>query len=175
MALPQFLDALAAPTPAPGGGTVAALSVALSAALAAMAARLSPGHTPDAHEVAAECVALRERATSLGDEDAVAYAAVIGAHRHGRDDADALSAAAEVPLAVAECGERVAQLANALYERGNPALRGDARTAALLAAAGAEAAAVLVGINLADHPDDGRVERAAGCARRARLAAAGSL
>ena len=175
MALPRFLDALAAPTPAPGGGTVAALSVALSAALTAMAARLSPRHAPDADQVAAECVALRHRAASLGDEDAVAYAAVIAARREGRDDRDALSAAADVPLAVAECAERVAFLAGALCERGNPALRGDARTAALLAAAGAEAAAVLVGINLAADPDDARVGRAEGCARRAHEAAADPL
>jgi formiminotetrahydrofolate cyclodeaminase len=174
MALPHFLDAVAAPTPAPGGGTVAALSVALAAALTAMAARLSQGHAPDADQVAAQCVGLRDRAVSLGDEDAVVYGEVIAAHRHGRDDGDAMSAAADVPLAVAECGERVAHLAGALCERGNPALRGDARTAALLAAAGAEAAAVLVGINLAAHPDDGRVRRAEGCAHRARQVAAGA-
>ncbi|HXP20099.1 MAG TPA: cyclodeaminase/cyclohydrolase family protein, partial [Streptosporangiaceae bacterium] len=42
---------------------------------------------------------------------------------------------------------------------GNPALRGDAITAALLAQAAARAAATLVGINLAAVPDDARHAR----------------
>jgi len=173
MALPRFLDALAAPTPAPGGGSAAALCVAVAAALATMAARLSQGHTGRAGEVAAECVSLLARATALCDQDASSFSAVMAARRDGRRDDDALSAAAEVPLAVAECGARVAGLAAGLGEDGNPALRGDACTAALLAAAGAESAAILVRINLAAHPDDGRVARAGACARHARGVAAG--
>ena len=43
---------------------------------------------------------------------------------------------------------------------GNPSLRGDAITALMLAEAGARAAAVLIGINLADSPEDDRPARA---------------
>ncbi len=68
----------------------------------------------------------------------------------------ALSDAAEVPLAVLRAGARLASLAARLAQGGNPRLRGDAVVAAVLAGAGAEAAGVLVRINLADVPDDDR-------------------
>jgi methenyltetrahydrofolate cyclohydrolase len=81
--------------------------------------------------------------------------------------ADALSAAADVPLAVAETASQVARLAARLAEQGNPNLRGDAVTAALLAEAGARAAAALVEINLAGMPGDARLARAADLVRDA--------
>jgi formiminotetrahydrofolate cyclodeaminase len=54
----------------------------------------------------------------------------------------------------------VTMLAARLAADGNPALRGEASTAALLAEAGARSAAVLVRINLAGVPDDERHRRA---------------
>jgi formiminotetrahydrofolate cyclodeaminase len=65
-----------------------------------------------------------------------------------------------VPLEVAEIGDRVAALATAIAAGGNPAVRGDALTAARLAAAAAQAAAALVRINLAGTPGDPRAIRA---------------
>ena len=73
---------------------------------------------------------------------------------------DALSHAAEVPLAIAETVLDVASLACELAERGNPNLRGDAATAVLLAEAAARATANLVEINLSTREGDERVERA---------------
>ena len=63
-------------------------------------------------------------------------------------------------------------MAARLAAGGNPNLRGDAVTGALLAEAGARAAAALVGINLAGAEDDDRPARAEQlAAEAARLAA----
>jgi formiminotetrahydrofolate cyclodeaminase len=56
---------------------------------------------------------------------------------------------------------QIVELAAQLAAAGNPNLRGDAITAALLAEAGARAAAALVRISLAAAPDDERRSRAA--------------
>jgi formiminotetrahydrofolate cyclodeaminase len=74
-------------------------------------------------------------------------------------------------MEVAEIGAEVAAAAAAIADGGNPNVRGDAVTAALLAAAGSRAAAALVRINLAGAEDDDRPARAeqlaAGAARLA--------
>jgi formiminotetrahydrofolate cyclodeaminase len=78
-------------------------------------------------------------------------------------------------LAVVETGVAVVALAARIAERGNLRLRGDAVTAALLAEAGARAAAVLVLINLEGLGEDTRrqgvaelIERSAQDVARAR-------
>ena len=53
-----------------------------------------------------------------------------------------------MPLEIAEIGARVAAMAAQVAEAGNPNLRGDAVTGALLAAASARSAAGLVAINV---------------------------
>ena len=73
----------------------------------------------------------------------------------------ALSAASDVPVRVAEIALAVAGIAATVAASGNPAVRGDAIAAALLATAGAQSAAVLVQINLAGVADDGRPGHAA--------------
>jgi methenyltetrahydrofolate cyclohydrolase len=50
--LGEFLDRVASDSPAPGGGSAAAIAVALAAGLAGMAARLSTGQLSDAPELA---------------------------------------------------------------------------------------------------------------------------
>jgi formiminotetrahydrofolate cyclodeaminase len=57
---------------------------------------------------------------------------------------------------IIEQAARAVHLAARLAAGGNPSLRGDAIAAAELAAAGGRAAAVLVSINLAGAPQDGR-------------------
>jgi len=169
--LQQFLGALAGGSPAPGGGAAAALSVTLGASLCAMAARLSvrrlDGET--AGQLTARAERLRAAAASLIQADADAYGRVISALRSPAGDdpagreraiAAALSDAADVPLQIIALGAEVTRLAARLAADGNPALRGDASTGALLAEAGARSAAVLVRINLADVPDDERHRRA---------------
>ncbi|HUI02789.1 MAG TPA: cyclodeaminase/cyclohydrolase family protein [Acidimicrobiales bacterium] len=176
----DLLARLAAPGPDPGGGGAAAVVVALAAALCAMVAELSPRHCADAPRLADEARALARRAPALGDDDARAYRAVLAAGGSGTapgEDAAArldaaLSAASDVPLAIAQAGAAVARLGARLAREGNPAVQGDAVAAALLGAAGCDAAATLVGLNLADHPDDPRHREAAAARHEARGAAA---
>jgi formiminotetrahydrofolate cyclodeaminase len=65
-----------------------------------------------------------------------------------------------MPLAIAEAALDVASLAAELAERGNPNLRGDAATAALLSEAAVRATANFVEINLGTREGDQRIERA---------------
>ena len=95
--------------------------------------------------------------------DARAYAAVLAAlrlpgeagqpgrttgQRREAQRREALLGAALVPLEIAEIGARVAAMAVRVAEAGNPNLRGDAVTGAVLAAASARSAACLVDINV---------------------------
>ncbi len=138
---------MAARTPAPGGGAVAALTAAAAAALVAMAARF-------AEAPAGPAEALRARLEPLADADAAAYTEVLAAYRLPAGDparrgriAAALRVATEVPREVATAAREVAELADHLAAHGNRNLVGDARVAALLARAAAEAADELVAIN----------------------------
>ena len=141
-----FLDQLAARTPAPGGGGAAAVTGAMAAGLVAMAARFSARQLPGAGELADQADRWRHQAAALADMDARAYQAVLDAGPGQRPEA--LLGAALVPLEIAGIGARVAQLAVRIAEAGNPNLRGDAVTGALLAAASARIAAALVDINV---------------------------
>ena len=163
--LGEFLDRVASDSPAPGGGSVAAIAVALAAGLAGMAARLSTGQLSDAPELADQADASRRRVAPLARADAESYGRVLDAYRDPEDRTarvrDALSGAADVPLAVAEAGSEVAAIASRLAEEGNPNLKGDAMAAVLLASAGVRAAAKLVQINLSSaNVGDDRLNRA---------------
>jgi formiminotetrahydrofolate cyclodeaminase len=165
----ELCETVAAQTSAPGGGSVAAIVTAFAASLTAQAARFATEHWEDAAGAVAQAEALRARALPLADEDARAYESFLLARRMPEDfdpqvrDAaigEALSRAADVPLAIAETALDVASLAAELVERGNPNLRGDAATAALLSEAAVRATANLVEINLATREGDERIERA---------------
>lgn len=181
MRVGEFLDELAAAQPAPGGGSAAALALAFAAALCAMTAELSVRHLAGAPGLAAAARGLLHRAAPLAQADADAYADVLAALRaprqpDGRQREEQISAAlaraSEVPLEVAEIGDKAATLAADVADRGNPNVRGDALAAAQLAAAAAQTAAALVQINLVGMPDDPRAAQAAQwAAHAARLAA----
>ena len=165
--LRAFLDLVASGEPAPGGGSVAAVAVALAAGLSGMAARLSAGQLADADELADRADAARRRVAPLARMDAQSYARALYAYRVPDSEtrservSDALSGAADVPLAVAEIGNEVAGIAARLVEEGNPSLKGDAIAAVLLAEAGVRAATVLVEINLSStNVEDDRLGRA---------------
>jgi len=173
--LTVFLDQAAARQPAPGGGSAAALTVALSAGLTAMAARFSAQQVEDSEELAFQADQLRHRAAALVDEDARAYQAVLDTRRDcGAGSSTARTAAqhaAIVPLQICELAGRTAALAARLATDGNPNLRGDAITAALLAEAAARSAASLVRINIAaGAPDTDLSPRAAHATSQARAA-----
>ena len=184
--LADFLGSVASGEPAPGGGAVAAVAVALAAGLCTMSARLSADHLADAAELAERAQRLRGRVAPLAQEDATAYGHVLAAYRTpddgGGPDARrerirrALSGASGVPLAIAETGAMVAEIATRLAREGNPNLRGDAIAAALLAEAGARAAAVLVEINTAaGEIIDDRFGRVGEFVTRAARAARGAV
>jgi methenyltetrahydrofolate cyclohydrolase len=165
--LGEFLDLVASGNPAPGGGSVAAVAVALAAGLSGMTARLSAGQLPDADGLAERADAARLRVAPLARIDAESYERVLDTYRESDSEtrrervSDALSGATDVPLAVAEVGHEVAGIAVRLIEEGNPNLEGDAMTAVLLAEAGVRAAAALAEINLSSaNMEDDRLRRA---------------
>jgi len=175
----DLLEAIASVDPTPGGGSAAALAVAMSAALSAMVARAS-SDWPDAGAAIAQAEQLRKRTAPLAQRDAEVYEEALAAIRLPeraeptvRDAAvgAALSRAAEVPLLIAEAGADAASLAALVADRGTPDRRGDAAAAALLAEAGARAAASLIALNLAVTPEDDRVAHALLLAKSASEAA----
>ena len=164
--LKAFLDLVASGGPAPGGGSVVAIAVALAAGLSGMAARLSAGQLADAHGLANRADVARRRVAPLARIDAESYGRVLDAYREPDSEtrrervSDALSGATDVPLAVAEIGNEVAGIAARLVEEGNPNLEGDAMTAVLLAEVGVRAAAALAEINLSSaNVEDERLGR----------------
>jgi formiminotetrahydrofolate cyclodeaminase len=164
--LGEVLDTLAGEGPAPGGGTAAAIVVAMAAGLVTMVARASKEHWDEAGGVIGQAETFRARVAPLAQADSEAYTAALGALRN-RDQVEAryrdqkleaaLERAAEIPIRITEAGSDLASLAALLVEHGNPEVRVDAAAAAVLAEAGARAAAKLVEINLGATDDDPRV------------------
>ena len=170
--LQTFLNLLASKEPGPAGGSAAAVATALAAGLVAMAARLSTESLVDAPTITADAERLRDLATELANDDAIAYREVMAAYRlpQGVDPDErqrrirgALTRAADVPMDLAGIATETAVLSVRVLEEGKPSLRGDAFTAALLALAGIRAATTLAEINVALGGLDGdRLARARG-------------
>ena len=144
--LADLLAAVAAPTPAPGGGSSAGIVCALAAALVEMAAGIGDGAAVD------EARALRARALELAERELTSYAPVLEARRLPADDparpariAAALEEASAVPLEIQAVAAEVAALAQAV--EAGVAVRADAETGRLLAEAAGAAAALLVETN----------------------------
>lgn len=157
----ELLESVAARTPAPGGGGVAALVTAMAAGLAGMAARFGDGTGAERAD------ALRAAVAPLADADAAAYAAYLAATRLPRDDpgrggaiAAARQEAIAVPARIADLAGEVAALAADLARTGNPHLRGDATAAVHLAAAAATTAAELIAENVRDGAGAAELDRA---------------
>jgi formiminotetrahydrofolate cyclodeaminase len=148
--LPAYLDEVAAGTPAPGGGSVAAVVGALAAALGEMVANLTLGREKYA---AAEATLrpARDRLTAIrasllegaaADEaayrtyqDAAKLPRTSDSEKTARTDAmqRALIAATDVPLGVARAAHEIAEILEAVAREGNPHVRSDAALGALLA------------------------------------------
>ena len=166
--LRDFLDAVASDR-TPGGGAVAGIAVAMSAALIEMAARTSAAEWAEAAGAAAQAASLRARVIRLSNENANAYREALGllAAREElpsdqRDAAigSALVQAARAPLRIAEAAADAAALGALVADRGDQSVRADAVVATLLGDAAARAAANLVEINLVMIEDDPTVKRA---------------
>ena len=161
----SFFDQVAAPTPTPGGGTVAAFAGALATCLASMVARLTLSRKKyaDQHEamreIQREAEAARGQLMALARSDSEAFEAVLEAgrlpqtsesERVARDKAlaEANLEATRVPLQSAELCLAVVQLATRAARDGNPQAVTDAGVAGLLAGAAGEGALLNVEINL---------------------------
>jgi methenyltetrahydrofolate cyclohydrolase len=164
LALKDFLDAVPARTPAPGGGAVAAITLSLAAGLTAMAARFAPDDWGPRAETVGRAEELRAGAEPLADADAEAY----GAFMADRTD-ETTERIVAIPFELAGLAAEVAELAAVVADEGNPNVRGDAAAGADLAAAAASIAARLVAINA--RTGDERVTTAAAEAARAAKAA----
>jgi glutamate formiminotransferase/formiminotetrahydrofolate cyclodeaminase len=171
-----FVAAVASPTPAPGGGSVAALAGALSAALAQMVAGLTIGKKKYAavesemKEIALQAASLVNELSALVSRDATAYGAVMAAYKlPDESPADAakkkeavhagLLGAAEVPLETARACVRVLELSAAVAARGNTNAVSDAGVAALLAEAACKGAVYNVRINISALEDKSKGAR----------------
>jgi formiminotetrahydrofolate cyclodeaminase len=115
--------------------------------IAALRDQPDPGRDPARH-IPGPAIVPASNASGPAAEPASDGPGQAAGHRRQRIDA-ALSRAADVPMAVVEIAAQAARDAARLAADGNPRLRGDAITAALLAQAGARAAATLISINLA--------------------------
>jgi formiminotetrahydrofolate cyclodeaminase len=163
----SFLEAVAEATPAPGGGTSAAVTAALAASLVEMAAGLASDE-----EAAGRARALRGDALRLAEEELTSYAPVLDAETHA-DRMTALDAASEPPAQIAELAAEVAELGLEVAASASEAVRGDALTGVTLAEAAAAAAARLVEINLGSGPVLERAQRAEQRALMARESGSG--
>lgn len=139
-ALARFVDELAADPPGPASGSAAAVTVAMAAALAELAARRSGDPA-----AAAQAAAVRARAVPLADADARAYADVLEAR--GDERRAALARASDVLREIAAAAAETHRVARPLLRRVEGPLRGEVTTALALADAAGGAAEQLIKIN----------------------------
>ena len=163
----RMLDAMAATTPTPAGGSAAALVGALAAALTQMVAGLTMGRQEytavqaEANAVLDDAAELREQLTSAIAEDARAFQQFMEARRRiglePEDREEALKRAtfhvAEVPLKVARLSRDVTILAHSITQIGNANAVTDAAAAAILARAAVQTAVLTVRINVKLLPE----------------------
>jgi glutamate formiminotransferase / formiminotetrahydrofolate cyclodeaminase len=165
MNLREFCNETLSDSPAPGGGSVAALIGALGASLGGMVANLSAGKRgwDDKLEYfsgwAVKAQQLKDELLALVDEDTAAFNKVMDAFALPKESAEekagraaaieqATQYAAEVPLKVMETASKSYALLAEMAERGNPASVSDVGVGALAIRACIEGAALNVRINL---------------------------
>ncbi len=170
MTVRAFADELSTDSPAPGGGSVAALAGALGAALAAMVANLShakkgfESRHADLERIALRGQALKDTLLAAVDADTAAFDRLLEAMRLPKGTpeeqaareaaiAAATVAAIEVPLGVLEACPETVELCVEVGAIGLQASRSDAGTGAQLARAAAAGAYQNVCINLPGLPD----------------------
>ena len=169
--LRAFADEVSMDSPAPGGGSVAALCGALSAALSSMVANLTygkkgyEGSGEDMKRVAIRAQELKDELLRAVDLDTRAFNKVIEAFRlpKGTEDQnrereaaveDASKEAALVPLGVLAAAAELIELAEAVARKGNRNSVSDAGVAGLTAQAAGEGAYYNVRINLPGIKDE---------------------
>src|SRR6266480_580223 len=170
MNLRQFCNETLSDSPAPGGGSVAALMGALGVSLGGMVANLSAGKRGWDDKLhyfsdwAVKAQKLKDELLVLVDEDTAAFNKVMDAFALPKDSAEEKTArsaaiqaankyAAEVPLRVMEAASKSYQLLSEMAEKGNPASISDVGVGALATRACIEGAAMNVRINIGQLKD----------------------
>lgn len=168
-----FLEATAAGTPTPGGGSGAALVGALGAALTEMVANLTVGRKKyadvagDSQTILEQAESLRSQLTGAIVEDSMAFEELMDAWKNKELDEEARAEAiervtihaAEVPLNVARLSRDVASLAARMASIGNVNAVTDAAAGGIMARAAVQAAALNVKINAIGVKDQALVEQ----------------
>ena len=172
MTVRAFCEELASSSPAPGGGSVAALSGALSAALSSMVASLTfekkgfEGVRPEMERIGEEGHRLLSQQVAAIDDDTLAFNRVMDAFGmpKGTDDQkaarksaieEATKGATLEPMGTLERCASLLDIAAAAAEQGNPNSLSDAGVAGLMARAAAHGAYYNVLINLSGISDEG--------------------
>jgi len=161
-----FIEQLAAPTAAPGGGCASAAAGAMAAGLGGMVAGMSRGkkaylqHERELSDAIARLSEIREELKASIDADAASFNHVMAAfkkvkeHQEAQPDLDAaLKQATSIPLVVAERSREVGQVLERLRSITNPKMASDLAVGLALARAAVEGALANVEINLADLSD----------------------
>ncbi len=171
MNLREFCNETLSDSPAPGGGSVAALMGALGASLSGMVANLSAGKRgwDDKLEYfsdwAVKAQKLKDELLALVDEDTSAFNKVMdafglpkGSENEKKARAAAIESAtkyaAEIPLKVMETSAKSYELLAEMAEKGNPASVSDVGVGLWATRACIEGAALNVRINLDQLKDE---------------------
>lgn len=175
--LSAFLESLSAGTPTPGGGSVAALGGALSAALGIMACRIGPSKQASTRESADvmqrlsaiehRLLEVRARFQTLVESDAEAYEGVLQAYRLPKSDpgraraiSAALQVATEVPLETAALAMETLTLLRELGSLVKSAVSTDLDVGIRMGIAAVEGARANVQVNLKSQTDQEAVTAA---------------
>ncbi len=173
--LKTYIDELASSQPTPGGGSAAALTGSMAAALASMVARLTLGKSgyedvqQEIETLLHSTETLRARFEQLMTADIEAYGRlsacfkmprVTGEQKAARTNAiqGQLVEAAQVPLEMAECAAELTQCCVRIAEIGNKNVLSDVATGAMLAAGAGNGAAWMVRTNLKAMKDMAAVQ-----------------
>jgi glutamate formiminotransferase/formiminotetrahydrofolate cyclodeaminase len=176
MKVNDFIDEVSRGTPAPGGGSIAALAGAIGSALASMVVNLSIGkgefdsRYDELCQLAEQAQAAKDELIHAVDADTEAFNEVIAGMRMAKDTPEQIElrsltiragykSAAEVPLRTAQLCRQVLDMCQAAADIGNQAVMSDAGVGALMAYAGVQGAIHNVRINLPHTKDDAFIEK----------------
>ena len=167
MRVRDFLNELASQSPAPGGGSVAALSGALSAALGSMVSNLTflkkgfEDVREEMEKMGVEAQRLKDEFLSLMDRDTEAFNKMMAAMKISKKDPErekkmeeASREATKVPLDTLRTSERLLDIASLAIDKGNPNSISDSAGVAVMALAAAQEAYLNVLINLPSIKDE---------------------
>ena len=176
MTIAEFADMVASDSPVPGGGSMAAVSGVMGAALAEMVANLTVGKKKyveveeEMKEVASKASSLRTKLLNDIQRDSDSYDKVMAAYKmHKETDEEkakrenaiqeSLKSAALVPLDVAETAFEIISLTEAVVEKGNKNAVTDGLVACMMVRTAVLSALFNVKINLDSIMDEDFVKQ----------------